>query len=232
MNRVARIDNRVRGVFYGWWLVAITGFIVVMTMVPLFILHSLSLGTAIYLLVLVIAFHGTRQEVDMVLVGKLGRLLAWLVLAVLSVVVICHLSNIYVARHPGVERFILLDGSVYPLLFWCFQIFLGSLVPVFLLFRNSVKLPVLVVSASLVVVGGLAQIYVIIIGGQAYPLSIFPGYEVESGGSVHQVATYLPSLPEFGLGFGGVAFSLLLTVFGLRLLPFLPAEKRRAIRVN
>ena len=43
MGRVVRIGNRVGGVFYGWWLVAITGFIVVMTMVPLF--HAMSVWT-------------------------------------------------------------------------------------------------------------------------------------------------------------------------------------------
>jgi sugar phosphate permease len=35
--------SRVRGVFYGWWLVAITGFIMVITMVPLF--HAMSVWT-------------------------------------------------------------------------------------------------------------------------------------------------------------------------------------------
>ena len=34
---------QVRGVFYGWWLVAITGFIMVLTMVPLF--HAMSVWT-------------------------------------------------------------------------------------------------------------------------------------------------------------------------------------------
>jgi MFS family permease len=37
------MQSRVRGVFYGWWLVAITGFIMVITMVPLF--HAMSVWT-------------------------------------------------------------------------------------------------------------------------------------------------------------------------------------------
>jgi molybdopterin-containing oxidoreductase family membrane subunit len=191
------------------------------------------LGTASYLLVLVVAFHGSGQVLDMVLARKLSKLLGWFVLAVLAIVAVHHLSNIYVARHHGVERFILLDGGVYPVLFWGVQIFLGSLVPVILLLlRRRVTLRALVLSASLVVAGGLAQIYNIIIGGQAYPLSIFPGYEVESGGFFHETATYLPSLPELGLGFGGLAFALLLTVFGLRVLPFLPVRRGQSLKAG
>ncbi len=37
------MHSRVRGVFYGWWLVAITGFIMVITMVPLF--HAMAVWT-------------------------------------------------------------------------------------------------------------------------------------------------------------------------------------------
>ena len=73
------------------------------------------------------------------------------------------------------------------------------------------------------IAGGLAQLYVIIVGGQAYPLVIFPGKEVSSSFFDGVVAAYTPSLPEVALGAGGVAFALALTAVALKVLPFLPS---------
>jgi len=73
-----------------------------------------------------------------------------------------------------------------------------------------------------VILGGLAQLYVLIIGGQAYPQLMFPDKEVASSFFDGVVASYAPSLPEVSLGVGGVALALALTVLGLRVLPFLP----------
>ena len=56
---------------------------------------------------------------------------------------------------------------------------------------------------SPVVLGGLAQMYVLIIGGQAYPMELFPGFEVQSSFADGVVAAYTPSLDEIALGQGG-----------------------------
>ena len=61
-----------------------------------------------------------------------------------------------------------------------------------------------------------------IIGGQAYPLDIFPGWEVSSTFFDGQVARYVPSLPEVLLGISGVSLAMLLVALALRLMPFLP----------
>jgi Ni/Fe-hydrogenase subunit HybB-like protein len=37
-----------------------------------------------------------------------------------------------------------------------------------------------------------------------------------------EIAPYTPSLPEFLLGLGGVAFAVLATLFVVRILPFVP----------
>ena len=68
----------------------------------------------------------------------------------------------------------------------------------------------------------VAQLYVIIIGGQAYPQQIFPGKDVSSSFFDGVVASYSPSLPEVALGVSGVALALALTVVALKVLPFLP----------
>ena len=78
------------------------------------------------------------------------------------------------------------------------------------------------VASVLFLIGGLCQIYVVIIGGQAYPLDIFPGMQVSSTFFDGEVAHYAPSLPEVLLGISGVSLAMLLVAFALRLLPFLP----------
>jgi molybdopterin-containing oxidoreductase family membrane subunit len=65
--------------------------------------------------------------------------------------------------------------------------------------------------------------YVIIIGGQAFPMEMFPGKEViDSTFYDGGVASYTPTLPEVALGIGGIAVTLLMTTVGVRMLRFLP----------
>jgi molybdopterin-containing oxidoreductase family membrane subunit len=79
------------------------------------------------------------------------------------------------------------------------------------------------VASLLVILGGLVQMYVILIGGQAYPLVLFPGKEVIEGGFFEgSVATYIPSPWEFLLGIGGFAIALLLVAIAVKVLRFLP----------
>ncbi|MGD9954417.1 MAG: hypothetical protein AB7S87_17735, partial [Burkholderiales bacterium] len=82
----------------------------------------------------------------------------------------------------------------------------------------------LAAACACVIAGGLAQLYVIIIGGQAFPQAIFPGKEISSSAFDGVVASYAPSLPEVALGLGGVGLALALTVIGLKVLPFLPSK--------
>ena len=77
-------------------------------------------------------------------------------------------------------------------------------------------------AAALVIVGGFCQMYVTIIGGQAYPLLLFPGMDVSSSFFDGVVASYTPSLPEMLLGLGGVGLALLMVTLAVKVLPFLP----------
>jgi len=78
------------------------------------------------------------------------------------------------------------------------------------------------VASIFIVLGGLAQMYVIIIGGQAYPLELFPGKEVSSSFFDGMVNTYKPTLAEGLLGLGGIAVSLFMVAFAVKVLRFLP----------
>jgi molybdopterin-containing oxidoreductase family membrane subunit len=196
-------------------------------MAPLFIAMSFSFGLAAYILVLLATCRGSNREIGDRIVYKLGRLLGVFVSLVLYFTVVQHLANLYAAEHIGVEKFILLEGGVYTLLFWVGQVIIGGIIPLFLVFRpakagsqNSNR--GIILASTLVIIGGFAQVYVIVIGGQAYPLNMFPGMEVSSSFNDGVIASYAPSLPEIGLGLGGVALTGLIVMIGIKLLRFLP----------
>jgi molybdopterin-containing oxidoreductase family membrane subunit len=109
-------------------------------------------------------------------------------------------------------------------LFWAGQILVGGVVPLVLLFAPKANRSrgALAGACACVVVGGFAQLYVLIIGGQAYPQMMFPGKLVSSSFFDGVVAAYAPSWPEIALGAGGTALALALTIVALKALPFLP----------
>ncbi len=194
-------------------------------MAPMFIIMSFSFGLAIFILVLMGLYKWADRPLGDAILFRLKNLLGVFIAAVLYFVLAYHLTNLYGTENHGVERFILLDGGVYTQLFWIVQICLGSLLPLALLYGPAGRSRLWIGFACLLtIIGGLAQIYVIIIGGQAYPMEMFPGKEVSSSFFDGVVASYTPSLPEFVLGLGGVALALAATVVGTRVLRFLPVS--------
>jgi Ni/Fe-hydrogenase subunit HybB-like protein len=144
-----------------------------------------------------------------------------------------HLTNLYAAEHSGVEQFILRDGGIYTVLFWGGQVIVGGLLPLVLVFWSSRRGlhpsgRMVSLASTLVIIGAFSQLYVLIIGGQAWPLTLFPGMEVSSSFYDGAIASYTPSLPEIGLGLGGVALAGLVVLFGIKLLRFLPTTLANA----
>jgi Ni/Fe-hydrogenase subunit HybB-like protein len=190
---------------------------------PMFIILSFAYGLAIFLLVLMAATRWSGRELGDVMVKRLKNLLGIFVASALYFVVVYHLTNLYITGKHDVERFLLLDGGIYTKAFWLGQIVIGGILPLIILFSGISKSRAMIVLASvLVVLGGLAQMYVTIIGGQAFPMAIFPDKIVSSSFADGVVGNYSPSLPEFLLGVGGLGVALALTVFAMKVLPFLP----------
>ena len=196
-------------------------------MVPLFILMSLSLGMAVFWVSTLTMCRWNGYRVAPELSEKLRRLSAVFVLGVLFLMALHHLTNIYMAHHQGIERFLLVDGGVYPWLFWLGFVLCGSIVPVWWFLDRRFCTPAWTVTTALmVIVGGLCHLYVTIIGAQAYPLRLVSGYRVDSGLYDGEITHYLPTLPELALGIGGVSLALLITMLAVRILPFLPTVTR------
>ena len=200
-------------------------------MAPLFILMSFAFGLAVFLLVLLGVYAGTGRPLGNAVLVRLQKLLGVFVAAGALLVAIFHLTNLYAPEHQAAEKFILDGNNVYTGLFWLGYVLLGTIVPLVLCLTRPFlgSRGWLAAAASLVVAGGLSMMYVIIIGGQAYPLQLFPGYEVSSSFHDGVVNAYAPSLPEVALGLGGVAIALAIALLGVKLLKFLPLSLEDAL---
>ncbi len=192
---------------------------------PMFIIMSFSFGLAVFMLVLMASYKYTQRDLGDYIVNRLKNLLGVFVAAVLFFVIIYHVTNLYSADHRDITLFILTDGGVYTFLFWVIQIALGAILPLILIYGPTGNNRTMIGLASvLIILGGMAQLYVIIIGGQAYPMYLFPGMVESSSFYDGIVASYVPSLPEFLLGMGGVGVTLLLLTVAVAALKFLPAS--------
>jgi Ni/Fe-hydrogenase subunit HybB-like protein len=194
-------------------------------MAPEFIALSLSLGLAIFILMMSAfsRFEG-RPSSTPAMLRRIGNLLAVLVALSLYLVAVQHLTGVYMAQQRGVERFMLLDGGIYTAMLWGGFVLLGSVVPLVLLLTPAAKRwpALLPCAAALVASGGLALLYSLVIGGEAFPLELFPGRHVTSNMFDGQVNVYMPSLPEFFLALGGFGVAGVVVTMGTWVLPLLP----------
>ena len=191
---------------------------------PMFVALSFSYGLAAYLLALIWACAGSGRALGEAVLGRLARLLGWFIVAALYFVAVFHLTNLYVAKRVEVERFLLLEGGIHTALFWVGQVGIGSLLPLFLVWHSRLRYSraAVLAAALLVVAGGCAQMYVTIIGAQAVPLALFPGYEVSSSFRDGSINSYAASLPEAVLGISGLAIAAWVTLLGVKFLKLLP----------
>ena len=238
MDRTVNKFSRPVGFAAFFWRIALTtgtgsifGFLVAREaydaaiMAPMFVIMSFSYGLAFFIITLITAYIWGDREIGDLRLAKLKNLLGVFVGAVLYFTLVYNLTNLYITQHHGIERFILLDGGIYTQMFWIGQILIGSILPLFLIYSPAFSTSrwALAAASVLVLIGGFFQIYIIVIGGQAYPMNLFPGKEVlESGFFDGVVASYTPTLAEAALGIGGMAMSLTLVAIGARVFKVFP----------
>jgi Ni/Fe-hydrogenase subunit HybB-like protein len=195
---------------------------------PLFIVLSLGWGLALFLLAQAVLYAWNGKALPADTERRMARLLGIFVAAMLYMVAMQHLNNVYFAKLVAFEAFILLGaqgGAVYAWLFWGGFVLAGSILPLLLLFHPRLaSARGTLVAALLVTAGAFAWLYVFIIGGQAFPVEIFPGFAESSSFGDGAVAAYTPSLPEALLGIGGLAAAFVLVLTGVRALDFMPND--------
>ena len=194
---------------------------------PLFIALSLLMGTAALILKSTLLNQWRPGAVSNDLLESLARLLFWFLIATVYFSAVHHLTNLYVREHADVEQYVLRGGLSG--MFWLGHILFGVVLPIAILKVRSTALGKLrryVIASNLSLLGGMALLYTIIIGSQSTPQNLFPGKTVLSSSFGDAgFPAYLPSMWEWGLGFGGVSVAVLLCLIAMRLFPLvsLPA---------
>lgn len=192
---------------------------------PLFIALSLTWGLALFLLVVYALQSWVGTTVSKELRQRLRGLLATFIATVLLLELVRHLSGLYSAERSAAEQYLLWKGGFYSALFWVGQIIIGSLAPLSLIFYRPWKQSVsaLLIAAAGVLLGGLAQLYALIISGQTVPLSLFAGAEIASDYFDGVMATYIPTVWEWLLAIGGIGLALLLMLLGIKFARIIPS---------
>lgn len=207
---------------------------------PLFIAASLVIGTAVFTLVALILTKWQGTALAPELLTSLNRLLFWCLLALVYFSIVYHLTNLYAAEHYPDERFTLYGP--HALLFWLGHVGIGVALPLFLLKtpatavteesdnadlkrKTSSLLQRLFWASCAALIGGMVLVYLVVIGSQRTPQTLFPGKTVTAStfGDM-EVASYTPSVWEWGLGIGGVSLAFILLFLSLRVLPIAPAS--------
>ncbi len=192
---------------------------------PMFIVMSFSWGMGVFLLVQWGILRWHHLFLEAAILKRMKNLLALFVLAVFYLVVIYHMTNLYFSRQSAFERFILLEGGTPTLSFWLGYVLVGTLMPLLLLLTPlGARVCSILLASFFVLIGAFSFLYTFIVGGQEFPLLLFPGYKAHSTFGDGMIASYTPSLYEWLLGFGGLGVAIVITIIGLGLFDFLPKD--------
>ena len=239
LDRTVNRFSRYTGMFAFAWRIILTtgtgsifGFLIAREaygtaiLAPLFIIMSLLYGTVVYYLILKIINYYQKTLMSEEIIENLKKLTIMFLFANLYFLLLYHLTNMYITKHLEFEKFILLNGGIYTLAFWLGQFLIGLILPLILLLKEKqASHKSLILSSILILIGSFKAIYVIIIGGQAYPLTIFTDYKIVNSTFYDNVVhSYIPSIYEFGLGIGGVALALIIILIAIANLNFLPSQ--------
>ena len=247
LDRTVNRFSRYTGMFAFAWRIILTtgtgsifGFLIAREaygtaiLAPLFIIMSLLYGTVVYYLILKIINYYQKTLMSEEIIENLKKLTIMFLFANLYFLLLYHLTNMYITKHLEFEKFILLNGGIYTLAFWLGQFLIGLILPLILLLKEKqASHKSLILSSILILIGSFKAIYVIIIGGQAYPLTIFTDYKIVNSTFYDNVVhSYIPSIYEFGLGIGGVALALIIILIAIANLNFLPSQISTTKTIN
>jgi molybdopterin-containing oxidoreductase family membrane subunit len=192
-----------------------------------FVAAAMASGTALMILLIVGLFRITKRRLDDELIFWLGRFLAVCLLVVVYFLAMENAYRAYVVELREAAVYYLF-GGIHSLFFWVGLIFIGCVVPMFLLFRKKTGRSIkwIVFAASLVVFGVLCERYVIVIPGLTHPPELFADMHIVSSVLEEGIANYTVSFLEIlqALGvFGVIGFMF---GWGLKYLKLLPNEAR------
>ncbi len=186
-----------------------------------FITAALTSGTALLTLVVVATFKFTKRNLDNKVIFSLARLLSVIIIVLFVMVFFDKLTHIYFPEREGA---IFLFTGPYWWLFWIFQIGMGIVLPLIILFHPKLSKSIrwVVIACVSVVLGVLGERAAITIPGTAQIQQLYPG---EIQGVWGASGIFPITLWETTLTLGIVSLIALLFMLGLKYLELLPASE-------
>jgi molybdopterin-containing oxidoreductase family membrane subunit len=196
-----------------------------------FVAAAMASGTALMILMIVGLFRATRRHVDNELIVWLGRFLAVTILVVVYFLALENAYRAYVVELREAALYYLFEGF-HGALFWFGLMFVGLIIPMFLLFyrRTGKSIRWIVVASMLVVFGVLCERYVIVLPGLTHPPDLFPGMQIISSAINEGITSYSVSFAEILQALGVLGVIGFLLTWGLRTFKLLPTEARALSR--
>ena len=186
----------------------------------LFIVAALTSGVALLILILTVTFKLIGYKMDEKLVVGLGKYLTAFLLLQLFLVFIENIVRTYGGLGGGEMSKFLFSGP-YSFVFWGIQIFLGTLIPIAILFTRKTMLAVQIASLF-AVIGVFAERFSLVIPGQSVPSQQVVGRTMM--GLYGEPAIYSISGTELAIILGIVGGIGLAYIIGLRFIKLLPSQ--------
>ncbi|MEQ6390122.1 NrfD/PsrC family molybdoenzyme membrane anchor subunit [Bacillaceae bacterium S4-13-58] len=182
----------------------------------IFVVSAMVSGTALLLAMYVIKKKATKQPIDNVMVQSLAKLMVAFLFVDLGLQFYEYLVSWYGLEHEHLLTLETQMTSEFAWSFWGVQMFLGAVVPIFLVFWKKTKqsTTALLTAAVLVVIGIIGVRFNIVL-----PPLIIPVFEELPFGY------YYPTFSEWMISLGVAAMGLLIYSIGDRLLPLEELEK-------
>jgi Ni/Fe-hydrogenase subunit HybB-like protein len=183
-----------------------------------FITAAVTSGTSLRIIVVYFTFKYARRPLDNKIIISLGRILSYVIIVLLVMIFFDKLTHIYFPAREGV---LFLFTGRYWWLFWVFQIGMGIVIPLIILFnpRSNKNIKWILIASTSVVIGVFGERAAIVIPGTAQVQQLYPGVIQGQWGAT---GIFPITLWETLLTIGILAFVAFLFVLGLRYLEILP----------
>jgi Ni/Fe-hydrogenase subunit HybB-like protein len=183
-----------------------------------FITAAVTSGTSLLMLAVYFTFKFTKRPLDNKLIISLGKILSYVIIVLFVMIFFDKLTHIYFPAREGV---VFLFTGPYWWLFWIFQIGMGIVFPLAILFNPKTNKNVkwVLTACASVVIGVFGERAAIVIPGTAEVQQLYPGVIQGQWGAT---GVFPITLWETLLTVGILAFVAFLFVLGLKYLDILP----------
>lgn len=176
----------------------------------IFVVSAMVSGTALLLSMYIIKQKVSKKPIDEAMVVSLAKMMIAFLFIDLGLQFYEYLVGVYSLEDAQLQGLATMMGSSYSWSFWGVQMFIGAVVPIFIVFwrKTSHHINALLLASIFVVIGIIGVRFNIVVPSQIVP--IYEGYPA---------GNYFPTFNEWMVSVGIGAMGLLIYTFGEKLLP-------------